>query len=222
MEETERLKKEIERLNKIINILIDQIGMLKSENEGFRQIIKKNGLETAIGIPDNGQKEKITSVARSDNGQQEKNISVVLSDNGQQQTNISVARSDNGLNENITTVVQSENSRNELKTTVAQTVTTYIESNHANKLKLAGQLKTYFTKNIKHRSLEGLAAELLLLHNNGHASYRELRQQSGLSVSGFSKHGRLLQSQGLIKRESFHKYVLTPQFKDIVIKTFQT
>jgi len=59
MEETTHLKNEIDRLNKIINILVDQVGILKAENTHYLNVINENNAGSTIvgkviGSPNDG------------------------------------------------------------------------------------------------------------------------------------------------------------------------
>jgi len=67
---------------------------------------------------------------------------------------------------------------------------------------------------------ETIAHELLQMHNARNVTSAQLRDFSGLSVTGFRKHLTMLQRMGFIKKQPPSNYVLTDLSKHILLKTF--
>lgn len=234
MDESTALKNEVERLNKIISVLIDQTDILKRENTILRNVITANKLSIPISDSVIGTNDTGNAIAEKDNGTNDITSTIAEKGSGTTDNTNTIVKKGNGTNDNGSTISEKGNGRNEFGNTIAEkgnginlnTPPVYtigahpIEINYGAIGKLSRALKHLYPVSIKHRTLESVASQLLLLHNSGHASYSELRKISGLSVPGFAKHAPKLKRQGLICRAGYQKYALTQQSKNIISHNF--
>ena len=97
---------------------------------------------------------------------------------------------------------------------------TKLSADNASLSKLEAALYGHLPHNSKHDLYYNVALEMLLLHNTGMAKQTTLREITGLSVSGFSKHLPRLIQFGLIKELPSKNYALTEKSKHILLETF--
>ncbi|HLG34947.1 MAG TPA: hypothetical protein VI757_08720 [Bacteroidia bacterium] len=220
MDENTDLKNEVERLNKIISILVDRIDVLKRENIILRNVITANKLNIPASGLSNGTKDIVSTIPEKGSGTTDSRSTIPEKGSGTTDIRSTIPEKGNGTNDIGSTIPEKGNGINANLTPVALVGAHPIEINYGSVLKLSRALKKLFPVSIKHRTLRSVASQLLLLHNSGHASYSELRKISGLSVPGFAKHAPKLQRQGLIRREGYQKYALTQQSKTIISQNF--
>ena len=234
MEEMALLKIEIDRLYKIISHLNELIGILKAENIFLKNKTGIKNIYDAITDFENGIKNIKNTIPDFDNGVKIyqdtnpdfengiKNINTANAEfeSGTKNIHDTNAEIEKGIKQNINTNANidtgSKSGINNPKVTITHT----IEIDNLNKWNLVRGLKKILPRSTKLYSMYAIAGELLLIHNNGSATYEEMRHIANLSKPGFAKHGPKLIRRGLVQRASHKKYVLTRQSKDIIAKIF--
>lgn len=95
-----------------------------------------------------------------------------------------------------------------------------IEMNTSNTIVLQREIKKLFAISSKKRTLRSTANVMLYLHNHPVATRQELTKTAGLSAPGFAKHFLRLRNKGLLKKLSWKEYTLTENSKDILYRAF--
>ena len=248
MDETADTRKEIDRLNRIISILVDRIEYLEKENTILANVISANlsGLTTSVsgkGTTDDGstiaekgsgtpdlrstipEKGKGTPDLRStipEKGKGTPDIRSTIPEKGKGTPDIRSTIADlvKGIKDAGSTIAEKGSGTTANPAPAAVTALHPVEINSTTVWKLSRALKKFYPVSIKRNTLSSVASQLLLLHNQGTASYPELRKISGLSAPGFKKHAPKLKRQGFIRRDSFQKYSLTQLSKDLMAQNF--
>ena len=81
-------------------------------------------------------------------------------------------------------------------------------------------LRGYLSERSRMEVYENTALEMLYLHNNGKAKQAQLREVTGISVSGFAKHIRRLKQYGLIKELPSKYYALSDKSIHVLLKLY--
>ena len=248
MDETADTRKEIDHLNRIISILVDRIEHLEKENTILANVISANlsGLTASVsgkGITDDGstiaEKGKGTPDIRSTiaglvNGTTDDESTITEKGKGTPDLTSTIAGLVNGTTDDGSTIAEKGKGTPDIRSTIAEkgsgttmnptpaavTALHPVEINSTTVWKFSRALKKFYPVSIKLNTLRSVASQLLLLHNQGTASYPELRKISGLSAPGFKKHAPKLKRQGFIRRDSFQKYSLTQLSKDLIAQNF--
>lgn len=234
MEETTHLKNEIDRLNKIINILVDQVETLKSENTILKNRSGAKNVNDTIADFGKGMISSFDTNTKIRNGDKQSHDTISDFENGAQSSLNTIPDFDNGAKSSLNTIPDFDNGTKQTFNTNAN-IGSGSKQGSGNLLlidlkprplnseaakKLGFSLRSILPPSTKTWALRGIAAELLFIHNNGSASYKELQDITMLSDPGFAKHAPKLKRRGLIYRESHKKYKLTQLSKDLIAKTF--
>jgi biotin operon repressor len=206
MEQTTDARSEINRLNKIIDILADQIGILKAENTLYKKYIAGITAGNAIAFSDNGNPEAGTSIVEKVNASPTVETSIVEKVNAL-----------SGIGNLVAGKVNSESISGMPITGKAPD---YIDTSYTNKKKLERAIKHFFPLRTKGSKISSFASQMLLLYNKHQASYPEMRKVSGMSQGGFNKQAPDLRKKGFVVRTSHQKYALTQMSKRIIDKVF--
>jgi hypothetical protein len=86
--------------------------------------------------------------------------------------------------------------------------------------KLSAGLRGHLHRNAVRKKYVTVAAQLLLMHNQGEATGHQLRQASGLSFQGFSVQSLSLRKLGLMLHPRYKKYTLSDKSKQILNTVF--
>jgi predicted transcriptional regulator len=221
MEETAYLKNEIIRLNQTIANLNELIGILKRENAALKNRMGINNSNDTNADFRNGAKSSVDTNADFENGLNNSIDAISEIGKGINSSLNTIAENDNGTKNSIDTIseisngIKSNSDKNSPKTIP------FIEITQDHRWYLANELSDFLPSSTQRKALFAIAGELLLINNNGSASYQELRQIANLSAPGFAKHAPKLKRRGLIYRESHKKYKLTQKSKDLIEKTFR-
>jgi len=206
------LRKENARLNRIIEALLTanealrrEISVLKTGNAppefGYSVAENSNGLTelgSSIAENSNGITGFGSSVAENSNGITEPGLSVVENGNGITGFGSSIAENSNGITEVLAPLPEK------------------IEATSFFIYVVRDNLRTGAYAKAKDSGLESHAKMLIHFHNKGGGSHPELRKLTGLSRGGLSKSVTALTKRGLIVRDGFQRFVLTPQAKEFL------
>ncbi len=220
MDDITTLKSENERLNKIIAVLLDQIAILKQ----FPAIDRSDG-----GLPRND-----ISAVRPNDANILSDVSAVNANSGITLNNLtadspvggniinknSSVNFKNGKSEFNKSADRSDNGNIANNSASGKVVPTIIEITDGTGSRMIYLIKKHFHVRVRYNTLRAIGKELLLMHNNGFASPDQLRPLTKLSHSGFSKHIIMLRRRGLIRKESWQKFILTDASKKILNETF--
>ena len=234
MDENNNLRAEIARLNKIITVLLDQISVLKAENNalknerGIKNIFDtvpdydkdiKENIDTDV-ISEKGIEENIDTDVTSRKGVKENIDTDATSEKGIKESIDTVATIGKGIKENFNTTAANSSAAKTDIGNAAVYLPAHIEADNTNVVKLAKALRNFLPDTRQHDALSNIARELLLLHNATRATSHELRKEAGLSKPGFAKHLPKLKRRGFIMSEPPLKYRLTEMSREIMEKVF--
>ncbi|MBK5285803.1 MAG: hypothetical protein JJE25_10415 [Bacteroidia bacterium] len=234
MDEPTDTRKENERLNKVISILIDRIEHLEKENTILANLINANMRVFASSVSGSASTDEGSTIAEKGNGTPDIRNTIAGLVNGILNEKSTVAEKGKGATDMENTIAGLVSGIIDAENTIAEkgsgttpkpapaavTALHPVEINSNTVWKLSRALKKFYPVSIKLNTLRSVASQLLLLHNQGTASYPELRKISGLSAPGFAKHAPKLKKQGFIRREGYQKYSLTPLSKNLIAQNF--
>jgi hypothetical protein len=247
-DEISSLKNEILKQNTIIAALIQQIEILKKENESLKKGIPTPNAQDAISNSDigaqniqganlksgNGTNNVQGTIQRNENGTNNVQSTIPKNENGTNNVQGAIHENENGTNNVQSTIPGNENGTNNVQTpiqgngngtksVIASNSNFYlpsIEDNHINRNRLATALHRLLPLRAGRDKAYHVAIEILLLHNSGHATSDELRKATGLSKPGFKKHLPKVKRHGFIYKAGYKKYMLTNESKQILLDVF--
>ena len=218
--EIAQLQNEIARLNRIIDVLVES-------NEALKRAIavaeKGNGSEThslAIAEKGNGSDTRSLAVAEKGNGSDTRSLAVVEKGNGPDTHSLAVAEKGNGPDTYSLAVAEKGNGPYTRSLAVAEkgndphnlpsSLPATIELTPGNLSRLyIYLLKQNFGK-VRRSSLRNAAALMLHFYNGNRGDYPTLKKLTGLSQDGLGKYLRSLKKRGLIERNGWQQFKLTP------------
>lgn len=211
-QETILLRNENARLNRMIEALL-------TANEALRR-------EISVLIAGNASPEFSSSVAENSNGITELGSSVTENSKGLTGFSLSIAENSNGITGPGSSVIENSNGLTGFGSSVAENgkgltevlspLPEKIEATSFFIYVVRSKLKTGIYAKAKDSGLESHAKMLIHFHNKGGGSHPELRKLTGLSRGGLSKSVTALTKRGLIVRDGFQRFVLTPQAKQFL------
>ena len=139
-------------------------------------------------------------------------ISVLKTGNAPPEFGYSVAENSNGLTELGSSIAENSNGITEVLAPLPEK----IEATSFFIYVVRDNLRTGAYAKAKDSGLESHAKMLIHFHNKGGGSHPELRKLTGLSRGGLSKSVTALTKRGLIVRDGFQRFVLTPQAKEFL------
>jgi predicted transcriptional regulator len=229
MDEIPNLKKEIERLNKIITLLIEHNDLLRKEidnlksTNNYSNVKSDNGTNTNSSTNDNIENGTITNIYTNvdlTSGSTKDNSTIIEKEIGANMNKSTNVENENGINIIGNQASENENGTKPIFNEISKIYIPPFEVNSAAIINLGARLRNIFPLRTHRKKLRAVANQLLLLHNASHASSDELRKVSGLSKPGFAKHFPKLKRDGLIYKAGTRKYMLTNKSKEIIYKTF--
>ena len=113
-----------------------------------------------------------------------------------------------------------ENAAKNLKLEDTHILPTSIDVNNNSINDLASALQGQLPRTSKMTIYETVARELLLLHNSGRATGKQLRKAGGLSAGGFAKHLSKLKQYSIVRSQPPANYMLTEKTIHILLETF--
>lgn len=206
------LKTENARLNRMIEALL-------TANEAL-------GREITILKTGNASPKLGYSLAENDNGITDFGSSVVKNENGITNFGSSVIENENGITSFSSSVAENENGRKGFGSSVVENYKgrTELLPPLPEKIELIGnilitireKLNTGTHIRVKKSGLRNHAIMLIHFHNGGGGSHPELKKLTGLSDGGLAKSIMSLTKRGLIVRDGFQKFALTPAAKELL------
>ncbi|MGE0635345.1 MAG: hypothetical protein AB7G44_08290 [Bacteroidia bacterium] len=225
-EETSHLRAEIARLNKIINVLLEQNDAIKTaysqvmlrfeaNNQTDRKTYTNLGLSTSV------QPQAPTNLGLSTPTQSQPSAALGLNQATQSQatTNLglnsltqSQAPTDLGLSRPLHPESSTGFPLKQETTTLPEQIvpSNSLFASVAHKLEAAG------FKYVKSNTRQTAAQLFIHFHNGGNADYAGLQQLTGYSAGGLSKLLITLRKRGFIQRTGYGKYGLTEKGKQIL------
>jgi hypothetical protein len=211
-QETILLKTENARLNRMIEALLTANEALRREIAYLKTGNASPELDCSVVENDNGITEFGYSIAENDNGRKGFGSSIHENENGIKEFSSSIAENDNGRKEFGSSVVGNDNGI----TGVLPPLPDKVEPVDGIVMALRYKLKTGTHIRAKRSSLWSHAIMLIHFHNKGGSSHPELRKLTGLSEGGLAKSIMSLTKRGLIVRDGFQKFALTPAAKELL------
>ncbi|MES2622279.1 MAG: hypothetical protein V4615_15620 [Bacteroidota bacterium] len=219
--EIAHLKSEVERLNKIITVLLEQ-----SEAQRARIALAKKGNtfpddEIATTGKMNGNTDNSIAITEKWNGNTNVSRPVPEIGNGNTESSIATAETDNG-NANVRRPV-SENGKGNTKGWINLSeigkgnpselppLPAFLPLNHDNILRLHVLLKKEGFNKVRNEAVKNAARLMLHFYNKGGGAYPELMKLTGLSRFGLGKYIRSLKKRGLIERSGWQQFRVTAQ-----------
>ncbi|HLG35833.1 MAG TPA: hypothetical protein VI757_13200 [Bacteroidia bacterium] len=234
MNENALLKNEILRLNKILDILINQVAILTKENA----LLKSGHVIKTVSddMPENMDGIKTSKMPMSENMDGIKSSDIPMSENMD-----GIKPSDMPMSENMDSIKtgfydipeieqriksivygmpQNAPPPKPAQTPVRKVAPLHIETDIDAIATVAMHLRKVFHVSASEGKLNNVARELLYLHNHGKGLGHDLRREAGLSKPGFAKHLPTLHRHGLIERGEKKFYHLTGFSKALMDKIF--
>lgn len=206
------LRNENARLNRIVEALL-------TANEALRGEFTR--IKTGNAPPELG-----SSVTENSNGLTEFGSSVIENGKGLTEFGSSIAENGKGLTDFSSSIVENSKGLTDFGSSVAENgkgltevlppLPEKIEATSFFIYIVRDNLRTGAYAKAKDSGLESHAKMLIHFHNKGGGSHPELRKLTGLSRGGLSKSITALTKRGLIVRDGFQRFVLTPQAKDFL------
>ena len=210
------LEKEVARLNLIIDALVFQNEALKL---GYSVTEKNNAppeLGYSVSEKGNGIIEAGYSIHEKSNGRTEAGYSISEKGNGTTETGYSVTEKVNGITDNRYSVTEKVNGITELLRTLPEKV----EPTPDNVLKLNKRLRAMDKGKVKRSGSINSAKLLIHFHNQNSGAHPGLRKLTNLSKGGLGKLIMSLTRRGLIVRDGWQKFALTPSAKKLMSEAF--
>ena len=206
MNENALLKNEILRLNKILDILINQVAILTKENA----LLKSGHVIKTVSddMPENMHGIKSSDMPMSENM------------DGIKTGFYDIPEIEQRIKSIVYGMPQNAPPPKPAQTPVRKVAPLHIETDIDAIATVAMHLRKVFHVSASEGKLNNVARELLYLHNHGKGLGHDLRREAGLSKPGFAKHLPTLHRHGLIERGEKKFYHLTGFSKDLMDKIF--
>lgn len=225
-EETSHLRAEIARLNKIINVLLEQNDAIKAtysqlllsleaNNPTDRKTYTHSGLNTptqsqpqsnlGLNSPTQSQPSKDLGINQAAQSQPLTDLGMSIATQSQLPTDLGLSRP---LHPESPTPLPLKQETATLPEQIVPSNTLF--ASVAQKLEAAG-----FTR-VKSGTRQTAAQLFIHFHNGGSADYAGLQKLTGYSAGGLSKLLITLRKRGFIQRTGYGKYGLTEKGKEIL------
>lgn len=211
-QEIARLKNENARLNRILEALL-------TANEVLRH-------EIAVLKSGNASPEFGSSIAENGNGITDFGLSITENNKGRTELSLSIAENSNGITDFGSSITENSKGRTELGSSITENgkgitepfppLPEKIEVTDFYLFVLRNKLKTGIYAKAKDSGLDSHAKMLFHFHNGGGGSHPELRKLTGLSAGGLSKSITALTKRGLIVRNGYQRFIITPPAKELL------
>ena len=220
MNENALLKNEILRLNKILDILINQVAILTKENA----LLKSGHVIKTVSddMPENMDGIKTSKMPMSENMDGIKSSDIPMSENmdGIKTGFYDIPEIEQRIKSIVYGMPQNAPPPKPAQTPVRKVAPLHIETDIDAIATVAMHLRKVFHVSTSEGKLNNVARELLYLHNHGKGLGHDLRREAGLSKPGFAKHLPTLHRHGLIERGEKKFYHLTEFSKHLMDKIF--
>jgi uncharacterized phage infection (PIP) family protein YhgE len=208
------LKEENSTLKKVITILIEQNEALKAEIAVSKMANGANNVPLAFSQMTNGNCETNIAFRQMTNGNNKVHDSISQMTNGNNKAHDALSQMTNGNTNASEGISQMTNGNTE----IPHILPSFLPIDIRNKSRLFVLLKKEVLGKVKNSSVWSAVSLLLHFHNKGAGDYTELRKLTGLSNFGLAKYLRSLKKRGLIERDGWQKFKLTPHAVDLLVK----
>jgi len=206
------LKNENSRLNRLLEALLTANEVLRHEISILKTGNASPKLGSSVAENINGRTDFGSSITENSNGIKDFSSSVTENNNGRTEFSSSVAENNNGRNDFGSSVAENGNGITEVFAPLPEKID--LSSNAF--YYVATKLKTGAYGKAKDSGMQSHAKMMVHFHNGGGGSHPELKKLTGLSDGGLSKSIMSLTKRGLIMRNGFQRFVLTPSGKKIL------